>query len=114
MALFNPPPENKSAQKSNRPGAQKILDPQKIKADIQKALADPAISKDLVNLAEDVLEKKRLKVASMTQNGKNLVRLNAKAMAYWRDYEREKNIHMNRLRDQMMKEVHDRKEIMEE
>jgi hypothetical protein len=35
-------------------------------------------------------------------------------MAYWRDYEREKNIHMNRLRDQMMKEVHDRKEHIEE
>jgi hypothetical protein len=34
MALFNPPPENKSAQKSTRPGAQKILDPQKLKADI--------------------------------------------------------------------------------
>jgi len=34
MALFNPPPENKSAPKSTRPGAQKILDPQKLKADI--------------------------------------------------------------------------------
>jgi hypothetical protein len=47
-------------------GAPKILDPQKLKADIQKALADPAVSKDLVNLADDVLEKKRLKLAQIT------------------------------------------------
>jgi len=50
----------------------------------------------------------------MSQNGKNLVRLNAKAMAYWRDYEREKNAHMNRLRDQMMKDAVQRKEEREE
>ena len=66
MALFNPPPETKSAPKSTRMGAPKILDPQKLKADIQKALADPAVSKDLVNLADDVLEKKRLKLAQIT------------------------------------------------
>jgi hypothetical protein len=50
----------------------------------------------------------------MTQNGKNLVRLNAKAMGFWRDYEREKNAHMTRVRDQMMHDAIVRKEHLEE
>jgi hypothetical protein len=34
-----------------------------VKADILKALADPTLSKDIVALADEILEKKRLKTA---------------------------------------------------
>ncbi len=59
-----------------------------MKNDITKALNDPVLSKDIVNLAEEVLEKKRLKNSQLNNNGKNLVRLNAKAMPYWREFEK--------------------------
>ena len=111
LALFNPPPAH---PKTTRMQSEKPLDPQKVKADIQKALADPALSKEIVNLADDVLERKRLKLAQLTSNGKNLVRLNAKAVGVWREFEREKCAHMRGVRQQMMREAGERREQMEE
>lgn len=70
----------------------KNLDPQKVKTDIVRALNDPTFSKDLVSLADEIIEKKRLKALNSAggPDGRNLVRLNAKAMGLWKEYEREK------------------------
>jgi hypothetical protein len=48
-----------SAQNPNSVYAKKGLDPVKVKQDIVKALADPGLSKDIVILADELLEKKR-------------------------------------------------------
>ena len=37
----------------------KGLDPQKVKSDISKALADPGTSKDLIAVADEILDRKR-------------------------------------------------------
>ena len=67
-----------------------------MKADILKALADPTLSKDIVALADEILEKKRLKTAQNSAlSGRNLVRLNAKAMGFWKEYEKQKNVHLS-------------------
>jgi Cdc6-like AAA superfamily ATPase len=47
----------------------KGLDPQKVKSDINKALADPSISKDLIAVAEEILEKKRVKTSTSNPAG---------------------------------------------
>jgi hypothetical protein len=59
-----------------------------------KALADPGLSKDLIILADELLEKKKQKLALIASTGKNLVRLNAKAMGFWKEYEKQKNLHL--------------------
>ena len=45
----------------SRGSSRKGLDPQKVKQDILRALADPALSKDLLSIADEVLDKKRQK-----------------------------------------------------
>lgn len=55
LNLFLPP----GAQNPNSVYAKKGLDPVKVKQDIVKALADPGLSKDIVVLADELLEKRR-------------------------------------------------------
>jgi hypothetical protein len=68
----------------------KGLDPQRVKQDIIRALADPSLSKDLEAIADEILDRKRQK-SSGGGSGRNLVRLNAKAMGFWKEYEKQKN-----------------------
>lgn len=79
--------------------SRKGLDPQKVKQDIMRALADPTLSKDLVSMADEILEKKRIRQSSGGPGGgmnqRNLVRLNAKAMGFWKEYERQKSLHLS-------------------
>lgn len=48
-----------SAQNQNSAYAKKGLDPVKVKQDIVKALADPGLSKEIIGLADELLEKKK-------------------------------------------------------
>jgi hypothetical protein len=89
----------------------KGLDPQRVKQDIQRALADPTLSKDLEALADEILDRKRQKKTGGA--GRNLVRLNAKAMGFWKEYERQKNVHLSEVREQMIQRAFQRKESME-
>lgn len=70
----------------------KGLDPQKVKNEIFRALNDPAVSKDLVALADEILDRKRQKTVGNAggETGRNLIRLNAKAMGFWKEYEKQK------------------------
>jgi hypothetical protein len=40
-------------------------------------------------------------MALIAASGKNLIRLNAKAMGFWREYEKQKNQHLVIMRDQL-------------
>ena len=89
----------------------KGFDPQRIKSDITKALADPAFSKDLVALADEILDKKKQKSKLSCNSGRNLVRLNARAMGFWKEYEKQKNSHLSQVREHMLQKVTERNEL---
>ena len=55
LNLFLPP----SQQNQNSIYVKKGVDPARVKQDIVKALADPGLSKDIVQLADELLERKR-------------------------------------------------------
>lgn len=85
---------NNAKGSSGTQSTKKGLDPQKVKSDIIKALSDPGTSKDLIAVADEILERKRQKVTQSLAGGgdrgtaRNLVRLNAKAMGLWKEYEK--------------------------
>jgi hypothetical protein len=83
-----------------------------VKNDIIRAIADPAMSKEISALTDELIENKRLKMLqSGNLSGRNLVLLNAKAMGFWKEYEKQKNSHLSQVREQMLERAKQKNEF---
>ena len=70
------------------------------------------MSKEISALTDELIENKRLKMLqSGNLSGINLVLLNAKAMGFWKEYEKQKNSHLSQVREQMLERAKQKNEF---